>query len=141
MDEQITPTSLRVIMNKALKTEGLGFTVLVTDDSKLGRDAAKKAIVEAGLHKVAFVEASNGERALEVLRSEKVDLLLLDIHMPIMNGDRVLDAMAADADLRQIPTFIVSTEGSWAKSASWEPMETVAFVKKPVTSDTFKTLF
>lgn len=59
----------------------------------------------------ACLEAYNGEEALRLLRSEKPDLVLLDLVMPEVDGRRVLEQMAADPELADIPAIIVSVKG------------------------------
>jgi CheY-like chemotaxis protein len=119
---------------------GEGLTVLVTDDSKLSRDALKKMLVRAGFKVDHFVEASNGEEALEVLLTQTIDLLFLDLHMPVLNGERVLDSMAENPTLCEVPVFVVSTDDTFDRQAQWKNIQSLGFVQKPVQFDTFKEL-
>jgi len=57
------------------------------------------------------LEAYNGEEALRLVRMEKPDLVLLDLIMPEVGGQSVLEQMAADPDLADIPVIIVSAKG------------------------------
>jgi CheY-like chemotaxis protein len=72
-------------------------------------------------------EAFNGQEALQLMRAEQPDLLLLDLAMPVVDGLDVLEAMAADPDLREIPTIIVSANGygnDWETTgvlSLWQP--------------------
>jgi len=52
--------------------------------------------------------AEDGRQALDMLRAEPFDLILLDIIMPIMNGHQVLEEMEADSLLRNIPVIVIS---------------------------------
>jgi class 3 adenylate cyclase len=63
-------------------------------------------LVEADGHK-AFL-AENGRLALEVIKTNSFDLILLDVMMPEMNGYQVLEQLKADADLRAIPVIVLS---------------------------------
>ncbi|UCE99530.1 MAG: response regulator [Planctomycetota bacterium] len=54
------------------------------------------------------INAANGEEALEKVRNEKPDLVLLDTSMPVMNGHEVLDRLAKNPDLRDIPVIMVT---------------------------------
>src|SRR5215471_10704618 len=59
-----------------------------------------------GLHAVV---AENGRIALEMLRREPFDLLLLDIEMPELNGFQVLEQLATDLQLRDLPVIVTSS--------------------------------
>lgn len=79
--------------------------LLVVDDNKMSRLLLARGLEQQG-HHVAFAE--NGRRALEMLRAEPFDLVLLDILMPEMDGYQVLAQLAADPNLRNIPVIMVS---------------------------------
>lgn len=81
-------------------------SILVVDDSLLSGRKLVKAATALG-HEAARV--SSGSEALEVLRNDPVDVVLLDIVMPEMDGYEVLKVMKADAKLRDIPVIIISS--------------------------------
>lgn len=53
-------------------------------------------------------DADGGERALEVMREQDVDLVLIDVMMPEMDGHRLLDAMKKESALRDLPVIMVT---------------------------------
>jgi len=79
--------------------------VLVVDDNEVNRDLLARRVKRQG-HKV--VGASNGFEALEMMRSQPFDLVLLDIMMPQMNGYQLLETLKEDKKLRHIPVVMVS---------------------------------
>ena len=79
--------------------------ILVADDVEMNRDLLARRVRRLG-HEVLM--AVDGRQALEILRERPVDVLLLDIMMPNMNGYEVLEAMAADERLRHIPVIMIS---------------------------------
>ena len=79
--------------------------ILVVDDNKMARMEIART-VERGGYDVSEVEG--GERALEILRSESFDLVLLDLLMPDTDGFEVLEQMMADAELCAIPVIVVT---------------------------------
>ncbi|HEX9115473.1 MAG TPA: adenylate/guanylate cyclase domain-containing response regulator [Anaerolineae bacterium] len=79
--------------------------VLVADDNKVIRLLIGRNLEGQG-HKVTFAE--NGRQALELLRSQPFDLLLLDIEMPDMDGQQTLEALVADPALRSVPVVMIS---------------------------------
>lgn len=79
--------------------------VLVVDDERLNRMLLRRALEDEG-HTV--LEASNGRDALEMLAAEPVDVILLDIVMPVLDGYATLAAIKADIELDHLPVIIIS---------------------------------
>jgi adenylate cyclase len=79
--------------------------LLVVDDNKMNRLLLGRNLEQQG-HKVEFAE--NGRRALEMLRVQSFDLLLLDIEMPEMDGFQVLSELTSDSHFRNIPVIMIS---------------------------------
>lgn len=88
---------------RASKVE-CGF-ILVVDDDEMSRDMLCRRLERQG-HTVAVAE--NGRRALEILKTQKFDLVLLDMMMPEMNGDEALERLKTDHALRHIPVIMLS---------------------------------
>ena len=80
--------------------------LLVVDDNKVNRLLLGRGLEGQG-HQVAFAE--NGRQALDMLREDEFDLVLLDIQMPVMDGYEVMDKLTGDPDLRSIPVIVVSS--------------------------------
>jgi adenylate cyclase len=80
--------------------------LLIVDDNKVNRLLLSRSVEMQG-HKVAT--AQNGRVALEMLRAEPFDLLLLDIEMPEMDGFAVLEQLKADPKLRDLPVIVTSS--------------------------------
>ena len=79
--------------------------VLVVDDNRINRLKLSRALTQRG-HTVS--EAENGRVALEMLRAELFDLVLLDILMPEVDGFQVLREMKDDTTLRDVPVIVIS---------------------------------
>lgn len=79
--------------------------ILVVDDQRTNRLKLSLGLKQQG-HTVG--EAENGRQALEKLRGERFDLVLLDILMPEMDGYEVLGQMRADKVLRDVPVIVIS---------------------------------
>ncbi len=79
--------------------------VLIVDDQPANRDILARYIRRMGYQSEA---AENGRIALEKLRAQAFDLVLLDIMMPEMNGYQVLEHLHADEQLRHIPVIVIS---------------------------------
>ncbi len=79
--------------------------ILVVDDHDYVRSALARQLERAG-HTV--VVCADGVQALEAVRQQPFDLILLDILMPGMRGDRVLSMLKSDPALRHIPVIVIS---------------------------------
>jgi PleD family two-component response regulator len=79
--------------------------VLVVDDSGINRRLLATALTELG-HQVRVAE--HGRRALEMLRDDDYDVVLLDLLMPVLDGYSTLAAIKADHRLNHLPVIMVS---------------------------------
>jgi two-component system chemotaxis response regulator CheY len=64
----------------------MAYNVLIVDDSSSIRSAVKKVIEISGFDVGEYFEAANGKDALSVLEENWADVILTDIHMPVMDG-------------------------------------------------------
>ncbi len=76
--------------------------ILIVDDEPFNVDYLEQELEEMNYN---IITASNGREALDQVRNEKPDLILLDIMMPIMDGFAVLGELKADPLLRNIPVL------------------------------------
>lgn len=79
--------------------------VLVTEDDATMREMLVEALSDAGF---SVDSAKNGKEALERMRKEKFDLLLIDVVMPVKGGFETLQAMKKDTALKDIPVIVLS---------------------------------
>lgn len=82
--------------------------VLVVEDTRLLRKIYSEKLQQEGYE---VVSAGDGLEALDVLRSQPVDLVLLDLIMPKMSGLEVLETMKNDPRIEQVPVLILSNLG------------------------------
>ncbi|MBW1825201.1 MAG: response regulator, partial [Deltaproteobacteria bacterium] len=80
--------------------------VLVVDDIENNRFILVSHLNMQGIHNI--FQAENGREALEKLSTNKVDLVLLDVMMPEVDGYEVLEHMKADENLRDIPVIMIT---------------------------------
>jgi len=83
--------------------------ILSVDDSSATRHFIKKAIEVIGFE---FLEAADGKEGLEVVEREKgrIDLILLDRHMPVMDGLEMLEELKSSEAYHEIPVTMVTVE-------------------------------
>ena len=84
-------------------------TIMLVDDAKINRDMLKEILGS----RYRYVEAANGREAVRLLeRNLTIDLMLLDINMPEMNGLQVLEQMNRFHWINEIPVIMISAEES-----------------------------
>lgn len=96
--------SVRPAVESAPAQSLAGF-ILVVDDNEMNRDMLCRRLERQG-HTV--LQAENGRKALEVLESARVDLVLLDILMPELDGFQTLEMLKADTAHRHTPVIMLS---------------------------------
>ncbi len=105
--------------------------VLLSDDSKTIRLILRNLLWELGLQDVD--EASNGREALAALNEKQYDLILLDIHMPEVDGLGVLEALksAPDSAYADVPVVIISSDTDYRQIEKARDLGAYGYIKKP----------
>ena len=103
--------------------------ILVVDDDGLARMEISRCVEQQG-HTVSLAE--DGAQALDMLRSQKFDLVLLDLLMPDVDGFEVLRQMKADATLREVPVIVITAVGEPESVAKCAEMGAIDHLTKPV---------
>ncbi len=83
-------------------------TILVVDDNKLVRKIISKYLDDMGFKEIFF--AVNATEALTFLKHNQVDLLLSDIHMPVVSGLTLLKTIRNTASFKELPVLVISSE-------------------------------
>ena len=103
--------------------------ILVVDDSALIHQMYRLVMAR---YKCEIVDAMNGQEALDVLAVQNdVQLVLLDINMPVMNGVQFLEKAAGLGITRKIPIIVISTEGKEDDTIRGLKLGARAYLKKP----------
>jgi two-component system, chemotaxis family, chemotaxis protein CheY len=108
--------------------------VLIIDDSVVMRAVLAKLLRMTGIPLGTVHEAGNGAAGLALLERQRVDLVLLDISMPVMRGDEMLERLREQPALRELPVVVVSSESSNERRAHLEALGAV-FVHKPFSPE------
>jgi two-component system phosphate regulon sensor histidine kinase PhoR len=106
--------------------------VLVADDERPIRDGCHRVLTAQGFQ---VLTAENGRAALDVISKEPVDLLLLDLKMPIMSGEQVLEAVRARYP--GIPVIIITGHGTVDTAVDCMKKGAYDFITKPFQVDQF----
>lgn len=105
--------------------------VLIVDDSPLLRKAIKKVVKLAGISEDHIHEAGNGQEALELLETIWIDLVLLDLNMPVMDGEQFARELRSKPDLNDVAVVVVSTESNQDRLKRLRELGVVEALHKP----------
>ncbi len=117
--------------------------ILLVDDNEddvfLTREAFEAARLRVHLHHV-----DNGEKCLQFLRRQPPyenaptpDLILLDMHMPVMDGHEVLSEIVKDQGLRHLPVVVLTTSYEAEDIQKMYGLRCSSYITKPVNFDNF----
>jgi two-component system chemotaxis response regulator CheY len=106
--------------------------IMVVEDSPTVRQLI--AITLKRVPNSQISEATNGVDALNKLSSEKFDLILADINMPVMDGLKFIGAVKNDPKYKDIPVIIITTEGAEADRKKGMALGASAYLSKPIQS-------
>ena len=112
----------------------MALNILVVDDSAVMRKMIIKTMGMCGIPIGEIKQAANGREGLEELGKNWIDIVILDINMPVMNGEEMIDEMQQDSEIKDIPVVVISTEGS---STRIERLieKGARFIQKPFTPE------
>lgn len=111
----------------------LGMKVLVVDDFATMRRIIKGVLRQIGLKNIR--EAEDGKEALQLMKSEKFDLVLCDWNMPEMPGIELLKLVRADDELKDTPFVMVTAEAQKENILEAVKSGVSNYVVKPFTAN------
>ena len=83
-----------------------GLRTLIVDDSSVMRKIVARALQQGGVTIAEILEAGNGSEALDIIRSHKVDLVLSDINMPVMDGLEFVRQLQGVENAQGVPVVV-----------------------------------
>lgn len=104
--------------------------ILVVEDSPTMRQLISFAIKR--IPSCNVIEATDGVDALKKLSSEKIDLILADINMPVMDGLKLVSLVRGNPAYKDIPVIIVTTEGAEEDRKRALSIGANAYLPKPI---------
>ncbi len=125
-------TEIRETTAAALSVTFNGGTVLVVDDILLNRHLICQYLKDSGLN---ILEAENGEVALRELRENEVDLVIMDIKMPVMDGYEATKAIKNDPKLKHIPVIALTASVFTSVDDKINEIGFEGFMRKPVSKN------
>ncbi|NGP87416.1 response regulator [Fodinibius halophilus] len=115
----------------------MSLNVLIVDDSAVMRKMITKTINLCGLDVSDYYEAGDGKEGLEKLDAHLVDLLFIDINMPVMDGMEMLSEVRKRECSQDLPVLIVSTESNEGRIEEIG-RQGAAFIHKPFTPEVLR---
>ncbi len=106
-DYLVKPIARETLLATLDRLQLRGNTVLVVDDEPEALQLFRRMLASAE-RGYRVLMAANGRQALDILRSERPDVMLVDLVMPEMDGFRLLEARSQDPDLRGVPVVVIS---------------------------------
>ena len=111
--------------------------VVIADDSGVGRKLTRRCLEFAGLGAAEFIEAADGQAALDLVEQGGVDLLVTDLNMPVMDGLELLRALSESALEPQPLKLVMSSAASATLRTEMAKYGVLAVIDKPVSPAAF----
>lgn len=108
--------------------------ILVVDDSKTMQRIIKNSLVRLGYNDILL--ANDGEEAFNIFEEEKIDLLITDWNMPVINGLELVKKVRSENDF--IPIIMVTTEGGKKEVITALKAGVNNYIVKPFTPQVLK---
>lgn len=112
--------------------------VLIVDDSSVMRKIVERSLQRADMNLVQVLEAGNGMEAIAALNGNKVDLILCDINMPVMDGLEFVKQLPSVENAKGVPVVMITTEGSEDHVVQALSAGARGYIRKPFTPDQVK---
>ncbi len=114
----------------------LNRSILIVDDNEMNRDLLRRRMEQEGYHVAA---ANGGKQALEMLRHERFDLMLLDLMMPEMDGFEVLKQVKGDPRHTSMPVMMITADNDVESVKNCIRLGAVDYIVKPINIAVLKS--
>jgi two-component system chemotaxis response regulator CheY len=113
-------------------------SALIVDDSSVMRKIVERSLRQAGVNLTKVYEAGNGAEALGIIAENKVDLILCDINMPVMDGLEFVKQLSSIENAKGVPVVMITTEGSESHVVQALSFGARGYIRKPFTPEQVK---
>jgi two-component system chemotaxis response regulator CheY len=117
----------------------VALNVLVIDDSAIIRSIILKSLRLARVELGETHEAPDGRQVLKILDEHWIDVVFLDLNMPVMNGEQMVETMRANPLWADLPVVVVSTEGSRTRIEHLRSLG-AQFIHKPFSPESIRNV-
>jgi len=116
----------------------MDINILVVDDSEIMRKVIERTFNICGYESTSIFLACNGKEGLDIIDQHAIDLLLVDINMPIMDGVQMLEEIENHNTSKDLSIVVVSAESNQARIEELNRFG-VTFIHKPFTPEKLMT--
>jgi CheY-like chemotaxis protein len=109
-------------------------TVLIVDDAPLNRKLIRTIL---GMRKIRVIEADDAERAFELIRQQRPDLVLMDLQLPGLNGLEATRILKSNSATRDIPVVILSAGSVQEDDTEMRDAGCAGLILKPFGAEDF----
>lgn len=113
----------------------MAYNILIVDDSAIVRSVIKRTIGLCGVDVGEIFEAANGREALDQLEKTWIDILFVDINMPVMTGVELVEELDQRGTLKETPVVIVTTDRSEVRINQLKAHGVREYLNKPFTPE------
>lgn len=110
--------------------------ILLIDDSPFMRSMLKGLLSQIEL--TDFLEAGNGHEGLKILEKNSINLILLDLHMPVMDGITFLSVIKNHPQTQHVPVIVVSSDTHTDLITEALNQGACSFINKPFRIENLK---
>jgi two-component system chemotaxis response regulator CheY len=110
----------------------MGWSALIVDDSATLRSTLRALLESKG---VAVIEAEDGMEGLSRAREQAVDVIVADVHMPIMDGVKMIREIRCLEQHKHTPIFVLSTDSTSARLEEGRKAGATAWLIKPTNPE------
>ena len=112
-------------------------SILIVDDEEDVRSILTALATQSGY---SVAEARDGQEALNILADRKFDLMILDLMMPYLTGEEVLEQLRCQDRLKEIPVIILTVKGQRREVEQGYKKDAAFYVVKPFNNSTIREL-
>lgn len=112
--------------------------ILIADDSATARMIIQRCVEMVLPPGLTFLEAANGQIALDMARHSPVDLLLTDLNMPVMDGRELLRSIKSSPRLNHIPVVVITSQANPALEKELSAFGADKILNKPISPEILK---
>jgi two-component system chemotaxis response regulator CheY len=105
--------------------------ILIVDDSPAMRAFIRRVVKLSGIGVDCYFEAANGAEALAQLAMNRIDAVLTDINMPVMDGETFVRKMREDGPFQSTPVIVISTDATTQRIHTMHELGAVGYLQKP----------
>lgn len=129
MDQTSNPAENQSSIAKSIDPSFASFCILVVDDSRTLRRILIRELNSLGFQNI--VEAADGLEAIETVKSKSIDLMLLDMEMPELDGLGVLESLKSDEVYKSLPIIVISGAEQFDKTIKCIEIGAEDYLPKP----------